>query len=284
MGRKVRSYTQEYKNTIVDLFNSGKTYAEISSEYGVPKTTIRQWVNKANNTHDNTTTANENDDEIKAIKKRMAKLEQENEIFKKALSIFQSNKIEEIYKFIDEFKGYYCEKINKNFEVKTMCKVLGISRAAYYKHIHRKPSKYENENKLLDKAILEEYTASKRCYGAPKIQKVLQNRGIKASVKRIQRRMEKLNIRSIVVKKWKPSCPSKNKIEQKENLINGDFSAETINKKWLTDITYIYTVKDGWCYLASVFDCCSDKIVGWHMSKNIDAELAVQAVKNEQIH
>ena len=44
MGRKVKSYTQEYKNTIIELFNSGKTYAEISSEYGVPKTTIRQWL------------------------------------------------------------------------------------------------------------------------------------------------------------------------------------------------------------------------------------------------
>ena len=46
MGRKVKSYTEEYKNTIIDLFNSGKTYAEISDEYGVPKTTIRQWVKK----------------------------------------------------------------------------------------------------------------------------------------------------------------------------------------------------------------------------------------------
>ena len=44
MGRNVKSYTQKYKNTIVDLFNSGKTYAEISKEYGVPKTTVRQWV------------------------------------------------------------------------------------------------------------------------------------------------------------------------------------------------------------------------------------------------
>ncbi|ETJ35585.1 Transposase [human gut metagenome] len=51
-------------------------------------------------------------------------------------------------------------------------------------------------------------------------------------------------------------------------------------KKWLTDITYLYTLKDGWCYLASIFDCCSAKIVGWHMSKNIDTKLAVQAVKN----
>ena len=69
MGRKVKSYTQEYKNTIIDLFNSGKTYAEISDEYGVPKTTIRQWVKKNNNESDGSIS---NDDaEIKAMKKRM---------------------------------------------------------------------------------------------------------------------------------------------------------------------------------------------------------------------
>ena len=104
----------------------------------------------------------------------------------------------------------------------------GISRSAYYKHIHRKPSIYEKENKPFDKEILEEYTASKRCYSAPKIQKVLQNRGIKASIKRVQKRMRKLNIRLIVVKKWKTNCPSKSSIESKENLIEGDFSESII--------------------------------------------------------
>ena len=161
-----------------------------------------------------------------------------------------------------------------------MCNVLKISRAAYYKHLHRKPSRYEQENKTLDQEIINEYTASKRRYGAPKIHKILENKGLSISLKRVQRRMKKLGIKSIVVKKWKPSCQSKNKTVQKENIIKGDFSAETINKKWLTDITYIYTLKDGWCYLASVFDCCSAKIVGWHMSKTIDADLALQAVKN----
>ncbi|KHD13719.1 hypothetical protein AWN73_19865 [Clostridium butyricum] len=79
MGRNVKSYTQEYKNTIVDLFNSGKTYAEISNEYGVPKTTVRQWVNKTNN-KENNDKANENVADIKAMKKKMAMLEQENEL------------------------------------------------------------------------------------------------------------------------------------------------------------------------------------------------------------
>ena len=79
MGRKIRSYTIEYKNTIIDLFNSGKTYVELSDEYGVPKTTIRQWVKK-NNTVSDSSIPNESDADIKAMKKRMAKLEQENEI------------------------------------------------------------------------------------------------------------------------------------------------------------------------------------------------------------
>ena len=32
MGGNVKSYTQEYKNTIINLFNSGKTYAERSTK------------------------------------------------------------------------------------------------------------------------------------------------------------------------------------------------------------------------------------------------------------
>ena len=72
MGRKVKSYTEEYKNTIIDLFNSGKTYAEISDEYGVPKTTIRQWVKKNNTASDDN--ISNNDAEIKAMKKRIVEM------------------------------------------------------------------------------------------------------------------------------------------------------------------------------------------------------------------
>lgn len=64
-------------------------------------------------------------------------------------------------------------------------------------------------------------------------------------------------------------------------MIKGDFTTSLINEKCITDITYIYTLKDGWCDLASVFDCYSVKIIGWHMSKNIDADLAVQVSRNE---
>ncbi|AJA49315.1 transposase IS3/IS911 family protein [Clostridium pasteurianum DSM 525 = ATCC 6013] len=89
MGRTVKSYTEEYKNTIVELFNNGKTYKELNSEYGVPKSTIRQWVNKVEKRNDGT---EEKENNIKEILKRDALLQEENEILKKALSIFAKAK------------------------------------------------------------------------------------------------------------------------------------------------------------------------------------------------
>ena len=64
------------------------------------------------------------------------------------------------------------------------------------------------------------------------------------------------------------------------NILRRDFSADTINQKWCTDITYIHVQKEGWTYLASVMDLCSRKIIGYAYGTSMTAELAVEAVKN----
>ncbi len=49
----------------------------------------------------------------------------------------------------------------------------------------------------------------------------------------------------------------------------------------IAPFTYLlYTIKDGWCFLASVMDLHTRKIIGYSMSKYIDTTLALQAVKN----
>ena len=68
--------------------------------------------------------------------------------------------------------------------------------------------------------------------------------------------------------------------DNKENILRRDFSADTINQKWCTDITYIHVQKEGWTYLASVMDLCSRKIIGYAYGTSMTAELAVEAVKN----
>lgn len=160
-----------------------------------------------------------------------------------------------------------------------MCKVLGVSRSSYYKFLSKKQSKRSIENKKIQEKILKIYEDSKKRYGAPKIHKTLIAQGIKISLKRVQRLMKKLGIKSIVVKKYRPYS-SKKKVEEKENVLNRDFSATKLNEKWATDITYIHTLRHGWCYLASVMDLCTRKIVGYSFSKTMDTTMAISAVAN----
>ena len=43
MGKGKR-YTPEYKEMIVDLYKSGMSLTELSSEYGIAKSTVNGWV------------------------------------------------------------------------------------------------------------------------------------------------------------------------------------------------------------------------------------------------
>ena len=82
-----KRYDQEYKNMIVELFKSGMSLAELSSEYGIAKSTINGWVKdvKEIKIDENEVMALK---EVKALKKEMARITEENEILQKAMAIF----------------------------------------------------------------------------------------------------------------------------------------------------------------------------------------------------
>ena len=87
MARGQKQYTDEYKNTIVELYNSGKSLAELSTEYALSKSTITGWLNKNKPIAvDKKTTITAGD--YQAILKRNKQLEEEVEILKKAMGIF----------------------------------------------------------------------------------------------------------------------------------------------------------------------------------------------------
>ena len=86
-GKKQNKYTVEFKKTIVNLYNSGKTYAELSSEYGISHSALAKWIKQYSEVKidDETVVTAE---QIKALQKRNAQLEEENLILKKAIAIF----------------------------------------------------------------------------------------------------------------------------------------------------------------------------------------------------
>ena len=161
-----------------------------------------------------------------------------------------------------------------------MCNVLKFPRSTYYAALNHVPSKRDQKFNEFSNQVLSVYLEFKKRYGAIKIQKELNSRNIPCSVKRVQRHMRRLEIKSIVVKKYQYQKNQGSVPDDKENILNRDFDADTVFKKLVTDITYIHVKNEGWTYLASVMDLFDRKIIGWSYGKNITAELATQAVKN----
>lgn len=61
--------------------------------------------------------------------------------------------------------------------------------------------------------------------------------------------MSTMEISSIITRKFRYHS-EKNTVDDKENILNRDFTTTAINQKCGTDITYIYTIKNGWDDLA----------------------------------
>src|SRR5690606_22982894 len=128
------------------------------------------------------------------------------------------------------------------YTIKQMCKVLKFPRSTYYAEINHITSQREIEYNKFSEEVQFYYDQSKGCYGAIKIQRDLEEAGIPCSVKRVQRHMAKLGLRSVVVRKYKYQSNQGKIPEDKENILNQDFNATTINQKWVTDITYIHVL------------------------------------------
>ena len=77
-------YDEDFKRTLVELY---QTQASLIKEYGVSQTALSRWVKQYSTV--------ETDDgevltakQVKELQKRMAQLEEENQILKKAIAIF----------------------------------------------------------------------------------------------------------------------------------------------------------------------------------------------------
>jgi len=87
-------------------------------------------------------------------------------------------------------------------------------------------------------------------------------------------------LQSIIFKKWKPASTSKQPVQDRKNLLEQNFTTTSINQKWVTDITYIHTLKDGWCYFSSIQDLHSRKIIAWRFGKQMTTDLVMDTLND----
>ena len=159
-----------------------------------------------------------------------------------------------------------------------MCSTLGVSRSGYYAWRKREPSERCKEDARLTELIGEIHTESRGTYGVPRVHAALIAGGDSCGKNRVARLMSEAGWRSRVKKKFKATTNSKHSLPIAPNLLEQDFSADSPNHVWVSDITYIWT-DEGWLYLATTMDLHSRAIVGWAMDSHMKSELVVSALK-----
>jgi transposase len=89
MGNQLtgKKFNEDFKKMVVDLYNTGNSVRELSSEYGVSEVTIYKWIKKYSPIHLEDGTSITPDDFTK-LQKQIRRLQEENEILKKAMAIF----------------------------------------------------------------------------------------------------------------------------------------------------------------------------------------------------
>ena len=71
MAKTYKNYDEDFKKTIVSLYESGKKITDLSREYGVGRTNIRNWINKYQTITTSTGEVTNNDEILKLQKKKV---------------------------------------------------------------------------------------------------------------------------------------------------------------------------------------------------------------------
>jgi len=89
-----KHYDDDFKKSIVNLIQNGKTQVQVSKEYSISLSAISRWVKLYS-----TVTTEDGDiltaKQVKALQKRLLQLEEENLILKKAIAIFTPNSVKD---------------------------------------------------------------------------------------------------------------------------------------------------------------------------------------------
>lgn len=159
-----------------------------------------------------------------------------------------------------------------------MCKILCVSVSGYYKYRKTigKPGKDVTLSAAI-KEILEESPFNDN-YGVPRIQLALLQRGIKAGIRRITRIMREHGWLHKPHRKPKGLTHATTEIQEQENLIKQDFSADRPLEKLLTDISQIQC-RDGKLYISPILDCYNGEILSLVMRDNMKKELCIDTFK-----
>ncbi|MER8492734.1 IS3 family transposase [Mesorhizobium australicum] len=150
------------------------------------------------------------------------------------------------------------------------CRLMGLSRSTYYD----RPEKTADDTAIVEAiaAICNEFEH----YGWRRVRAGLRQKGMIVNHKKIRRLMREHDLQPRMRQRYTVTTDSDHNQPIFPNLAR-DIICDGPNQLWVADITY-FTVVGGFAYVAVVLDAWSRRVVGYAISRSIDARLTLAAL------
>jgi transposase InsO family protein len=171
---------------------------------------------------------------------------------------------------------YQCvqEMHTEGYAVLEICNILDLNRSSYYKWIHRAKSSRELENEALLHDIGMIYAEHNGTYGYRRIaDEYNETHGKKYNLKRFYRLVHIVGLLAVIRRK-RPVYQRSTPEVTAENILNREFTANTANEKWCTDVTEMKYGSEGEkAYLSAILDLKSRDIVSFAVGRSNNNQL-----------
>jgi len=162
--------------------------------------------------------------------------------------------------------------------IKTVCDCFNLKRDAYYKYNRRVKQRKSFKKELLH--IVQKRRKSLPREGVRKLMKSLnkdfEKQQLKVGRDTLFKVLREHNMLTLRKKYSARTTNSYHRFYKYKNIIK-DLEVNRSNQVWVSDITYIRTVK-GFCYLALITDMHSRKIVGYDLSDSLELKGCARAL------
>jgi transposase InsO family protein len=173
--------------------------------------------------------------------------------------------------FIDEHRS--------RFGVEPICRTLDLCVSSYYARRKRLPSAREQGDELLVPVICKVHADNYQAYGARRVWKELQRRGVTVGRGRVERLMRQHAIQGAMTvgRRRRTTIPDE-AVTRPADLVERRFTAHAPDRLWVCDLTYLKTL-EGFVYLAFVKDVFSRFITGFQLADNLRTDLVLDALE-----
>jgi len=163
--------------------------------------------------------------------------------------------------------------------VNRAAELLEVSRSGFYKWFQRsiKPDSCPNLEIQIREEI-QNIVIEFPGYGYRRVTIELQNRDYSVKEKIVRKFMKEDNL-LCVKRRFRLQTTDSNHGEKIYPNLARDLKVTGINHLWVADITYIQLLKE-FVFLAVIIDVFSRRCIGWELSRHIDTDLTLNALRN----